>query len=315
MYSFSGIFWISTWFILNISLTILNKYIMVFNSFPFPLTISLSHMIITSILSLLSFNLITKEKIKPEFSQEKLMKLFLMSTLFLSSISLGNTSLKYVSVSFNQVIRATTPAITLFLSVIILKKKFTPSHYRSVFIVIIGVILSSFTEFDFHWIGFLLTLFVSFLSSLKSIITAKLLWDPNVGFHPLYFLFTISFFASIQLFIIIFLTGEAKLVFIHFLNVHNPFQIVFSLLLSSLIAFLLNFSNFMSTKTTSPLTVNIFGNLKQVFTIILSVLIFENKISFLNAFGSFCAILGCFWYSLIGKLNEKKLPTVEMKNY
>ncbi len=51
------------------------------------------------------------------------------------------------------------------------------------------------------------------------------------------------------------------------------------------VAFLLNLSNFFANKYTGPLTITVGGNLKQVVTIVLSIIIFRNPVSLLSAAG------------------------------
>jgi uncharacterized membrane protein len=64
-------------------------------------------------------------------------------------------------------------------------------------------------------------------------------------------------------------------------------------------AFFLNWCNFMTTQKTSALTVTVAGNVKHVTTIMFSIIIFNNPISFLNAVGTFVAVIGAAVYSYI----------------
>lgn len=89
--------------------------------------------------------------------------------------------------------------------------------------------------------------------------------------------------------------------------------VMLNLLANGLIAFLLNISNFITTKKTSALTITIAGNVKHVATIVASVIIFKNPISLLNGFGSFMAFIGAGWYSF-HDYNERKERAERLKS-
>jgi drug/metabolite transporter (DMT)-like permease len=103
---------------------------------------------------------------------------------------------------------------------------------------------------------------------------------------------------------------------------HNSLNCTLLVLVSSVIAYFLNLSNFKATHLTSPLTVTIVGCIKQITTIILSVLIVEKILTFFNIIGIIITTIGSFWYSYISppKPKEEKIPKVistsnETKSY
>lgn len=69
--------------------------------------------------------------------------------------------------------------------------------------------------------------------------------------------------------------------------------------LNAFAAFFLNVCNFFFTKLTSALTVTIVGNVKHVATIILSIVIFRNPVSLLNALGILITVAGAAAYSFV----------------
>jgi len=80
---------------------------------------------------------------------------------------------------------------------------------------------------------------------------------------------------------------------------------VIVLILSGIIAFLLNIFTFLVIKSTSPLTYTVAGNFKVVLSITISVAVFQNEITIFNAFGCAVAVVGVMWYNHI-KLQETK---------
>lgn len=64
-----------------------------------------------------------------------------------------------------------------------------------------------------------------------------------------------------------------------------------------MMAFMLNVANFNAVKEGGPLMMNVVGNVKQVVMIILSVVLFKNRMKFIGVIGSIICITGSFWYS------------------
>lgn len=76
-----------------------------------PVFLTLCHMMACATLGyLLSLSQFTP--IKPLKSKRQLWKICLLASIFCVTIVLGNLSLKYIPVSFNQAIGATTPFFT-----------------------------------------------------------------------------------------------------------------------------------------------------------------------------------------------------------
>ena len=74
-----------------------------------------------------------------------------------------------------------------------------------------------------------------------------------------------------------------------------------------IIAFLLIFAEVKLVKISSSLTMGMFGNLKEVVTITLSIMIFGDRVTFLNVTGLMIAVLGATWYRKY-KLSEASKP-------
>lgn len=145
-----------------------------------------------------------------QINEQGHVSIVLFSVLFCSNVMVGNIGLRYVSVSLVQVVRSIIPAITMVLSVLILKKTYSDKlYFISVFLVIVGVALASYGEMDFHLWGFMMVILVCFLSSLKSVMSNKFLVG-NLKFHPFDLLVRMSSLSLIQLLSFSFFTGELQ---------------------------------------------------------------------------------------------------------
>jgi len=134
------------------------------------------------------------------------------------------------------------------------------------------------------------------MSSCKSI-TASQFLVGELKFHPIELSYRMSLYAALQMFAMSFWFGELGQ--IHENQALSDSRLVGVLLINGLMAFLLNFSNFMFTRLTSPLTVNVSGSLKNVLTIIISILIFHTPVSLINGIGIITTVIATTFYNYV----------------
>jgi len=295
----SGYQWLLYWFGLNIGLTLMNKAFLSLWGFAFPVTLSCIHSACSVVCSWVAIKLMDIPLLTLNAKEQFLV--FLFSLLFSANIVVGNVSIRFVSVSLVQVVRSTIPGLTIILSMLILGKKYKSNYFYAIAFVVIGVAMASLGEVKFHMFGFIMTIIVCLLSSIKSVLSSKFLSGWN--FHPMEFLLYMSFHALYQMLLVGYLVGEHHKI----VNVWWPYQEKYKtqlfatmvLLGNGFMAFFLNFTNFMTTKKLSALTVTVGGNIKHVSTIVLSVILFHDPITVLNLLGTTIAIMGAAYYSYI----------------
>lgn len=290
--TYSGAFWLGCWFLLNIGLTIMNKALFEFSRFGFPLALSMVHMLFSAILSKGT----TKYMAIPTkvLSQKDEISVALFSVLFCANIMVGNLCLQYVSVSLVQVVRSVIPGITLILSMFFLGKRYDKVYFYTIGLVVLGVGMASYGEVNFSTKGFIFTILVCFLSSLKSVLSSKFLVG-NLKFHPFDLLYRMSTYAVVQLFLGVIIFEREDIM--EWWSTYGDWRFTVLLSFNGLMAFLLNWCNFMTTKMTSALTVTVAGNVKHITTIAFSIVIFNNPISLMNAAGTFITVIGAGYYS------------------
>ena len=76
-------------------------------------------------------------------------------------------------------------------------------------------------------------------------------------------------------------------------------NLVLVLFLSAIFAFCLNIASFSASRCSTPLTMTVAGNVKQVLTILLGVFLFNTRVGFTNAVGVIVTLSGTALYSKV----------------
>jgi len=191
-----------------------------------------------------------------------------------------------------QTIKTTVPLFTVAIQVFLMSKRFPYLVYVSLIPTIIGVMLASWTEPAFDIRGFWAAVFSAMVSACISVVTGVLL---SVKLDSIYLLYLMAPLCFSMLLPASILFGEMSDVIIWY---HQAgWGQLLLLCISGSLAFVLNVFNLLMIAYTSPLTSNIAGNLKSLFSITLSVLIFHNTITVLNAIGIIVAVGGVLLYN------------------
>jgi uncharacterized membrane protein len=159
---------------------------------------------------------------------------------------------------------------------------------------VLGVGFATCDEYKFTYMGFFLTVLGAVLASVKTIVTNRV-QVGRLKLNPLDLLFRMSPLAFIQCIFYAQVTGELDKVR-EFATDNMTIHLASGLLLNGVIAFALNIVSFTANKKTSALTMTVAGNVKQVLSIVLSVIIFDYAITSTNSFGIILTLIGGAWY-------------------
>jgi drug/metabolite transporter (DMT)-like permease len=135
-------------------------------------------MIACSIMSygLAASSLVTLQPVK---SRQQFYKIATLALIFCVTVVLGNVSLRFIPVSFNQALGATTPAFTALIAAIMLGHRESRAVYLSLIPVVVGIVIASGAEPMFNLIGFAAALTATAGRALKSVLQGIMLSDSS----------------------------------------------------------------------------------------------------------------------------------------
>ncbi|KAL3670547.1 hypothetical protein V7S43_004861 [Phytophthora oleae] len=299
------VFWLSMWFTQNIGVTFWNKKAL--GALRLPVTLTFVHMVCNTLGAFLYIHVYHGIERKPlKAGQKQLMVYF--SLIFVSNIITGNWSLGLVSISFNQVMRALVPAVVVVLSMLILGKSYSLKRKLSLVPVAFGVYLACTGDNSCTVLGFVITVVAIIFAGLKAVLSNKFL-SGDLKLHPVDLILHQAPLSAFWCLITMFLTGEVN-------TIMNNWEVVpsasFWFILTGIISFMLNVTSFMANKVTSPVTLCVCGNMKQVVVIVMSILINHDVITVQKAIGIVVVSIGGATYAYISTketMGQSTAPT------
>ncbi|KAE8711158.1 putative sugar phosphate/phosphate translocator [Hibiscus syriacus] len=287
------------WYSSNIGVLLLNKYLLSNYGFRFPIFLTM-----------------------PQF-----LKIATLSVVFCCSVVGGNVSLRYLPVSFNQAVGATTPFFTALFAYLMTFKREAWVTYGALVPVVAGVVIASgdavcnrylegkeesieknitfgveilqdcpFSgEPGFHWFGFIMCISATAARAFKSVLQGIVLSSEGEKLNSMNLLLYMSPIAVLVL-VPAALVMEPNVVEVTISLGRRHRYMWLLLLINSTLAYSANLSNFLVTKHTSALTLQVLGNAKGAVAVVISILLFRNPVTVIGIAGYTMTVLGVVAY-------------------
>jgi drug/metabolite transporter (DMT)-like permease len=298
-----------SWFVLNIAMGSSTKWLFIHGQicpdegvcvpYRFPLAITVVHMGFSWTMCRAHLY-IRGAKLGGLGFREQVDKIAPLAGCFALSVAMGNMSLKYIYPSFNQMLGATSPLITVFMAVVMQQKRYNASTWISMPVICGGLLVCSSKEVNFHALGAALALGAAVLRAVKSLIQGKLLTEKLDSVSLLYYMAPWSALLLSVLSLIAEGLEPISLLMLGFVGANGVGNVCFLLIVSGLNACLLNVSNFLVTSYTSAVTLQVLGNVKSCLSIAISVAIFRNELLWEQAIGVVTCLVGVWYYNKYG---------------
>ena len=332
----SATLWLILWTLNNIGITLLNKAAFSKVDFQYPYFLSAVHMFWNALGSHLIFwtvehrdgtnkkqqsnNYDTQQPPPPKehwivqllgnFHRQNLDRrgqrlIVAFSVIFSLNIAIGNVSLKHVSVNFNQVMRSLVAAITIAMGFAI-GKPTSLKRICAIVPVVIGVAMACFGDLSYTPLGFFYTMLAVCLAALKVVSSGEML-TGSLQLHPFDLLGHMAPLALMQCLILSVSTGEVSSILARWNTELSPIVDLYPfavVMLSGVLSFTFNISSLQANKLTSPLTLCIAGNVKQVLMIAMATVIFRVEITPLNGAGIIVVLVSSAWYSYVSIMEK-----------
>ncbi|GLT26607.1 hypothetical protein SLA2020_016620 [Shorea laevis] len=283
------------WYSSNIGVLLLNKFLLSNYGFRFPIFLTMCHMSACSLLSYISIVFMKVVPVQQLKSRRQFLKIATLSIVFCGSVVGGNISLRYLAVSFNQAVGATTPFFTALFAYLVSFKREAWVTYAALVPVVAGVVIASGGEPGFHWFGFIMCISATAARAFKSVLQGILLSSEGEKLNSMNLMLYMSPIAVIVLM-------PATLMMEHnvleeTLSLGRKHRYMWLLLfVNSTMAYSANLLNFLVTKHTSALTLQVLGNAKGAVAVVISILLFKNPVTFIGIAGYTMTVFGVVAY-------------------
>ncbi|KAF8046603.1 hypothetical protein N665_3590s0004 [Sinapis alba] len=263
-------------------------------NFPYPLGLTLLHMIFSSLLCFLLTKVLKIFKVEEGMTLEiYVTSVIPIGAMFAMTLWLGNTAYLYMSVSFAQMLKAIMPVAVFVLGVAAGLEMMSCRMLLIMSIISFGVLVASYGELNINWIGVVYQMGGVVGEALRLIFMEILVKRKGVKLNPISLMYYVSPCSAVCLFLPWIFLEKSKMEGNGPWNSHS-----LVLTLNSLCTFALNLSVFLVISHTSALTIRVAGVVKDWVVVLVSALLFaDTKLTVINLFGYAIAIAGVAAYN------------------
>ncbi len=287
---------IAAWYSSNIGVLLLNRYLLSNYGFRYPIFLTMCHITACALLSYVAIGWLKTVPTQATRSQPQFMKIAALSVIFCTSVVSGNSSPRFLPVSFNQAVGATTPFFTAVFAYFLTLRREDWLVYGALIPVITSVMIASGGEPSFHLYGFAMCIMATAARVFKSVVQGILLSSEGEKLNSMNLLLHMAPIAVVVL-VPATLLLEPNVAGITVASARKDVLMLLLLFVNSTMAYFVNLTNFLVTKHTSALNLQVLGNAKGAVAVVVSILLFRNPVSVVGMVGYCLTVFGVFLYS------------------
>jgi solute carrier family 35, member C2 len=238
-------------------------------------------------------------------------------------IGISNSALKYVTLSFYIMVKSSSPIFVLLCAFALGLEKPTLPLLSIMGVIGSGVLMTVWSDTKFNVLGFLIVLSAAILSGIRWSLTQIIIEDSDQADDSHKFshsgpLATILYLAPIGFTLLVGLSGVVEgfgTIFTsqHFSTLAETAKSFGIIGISGSLTFLLILSEYVVVHETSVLTFSVAGILKEIILIAISMLIFGDRLLFINYIGIIVSLSGIGSYNYLRYLKRKNQVSQDPK--
>lgn len=319
-----SIIYISGWYFFSLSISIYNKWM--FGSgldFKFPIIITSFHQLCLFILSslLLYFNpnlrpchnnssMIPVRNLKSFFNSLLmdfniyLRQIFPCSIASAGDIGLSNVSISMITLSLYTMLKTSSLMFVLIFGLLFKLEKFNWRLIVIVMIMTVSVVMMTdkpdeeLNQENNSSMGIIMVILASMLSGLRWSFTQILLKKNSYTPNSISTIFYVSPGMCLILFFLgLIIEGWGNFTSSQIWVTKGLFTTILLLIIPGILAFMMTLCEFKLLTVAQVITLSVAGIFKELLTIILSSIIFGDKLSFINVLGLLLTFADILWYN------------------
>lgn len=312
LWNWRSMTYLCLWYCFSFCTLFLNKYILSLLEGE-PSMLGAVQMLSTTVIGCLKMFIpccLYQHKSRTEYPPNFFMIMLFVGLMRFTTVVLGLVSLKNVAVSFAETVKSSAPIFTVIMSRLILGEYTGLWVNLSLFPVMAGLALCTATEISFNMLGFSAALSTNIMDCLQNVFSKKLLSGDTYKFSPP----ELQFFTSAAA-VIMLIPAWVFLLDIPVVG-KNGQRFIFSqdivllLLFDGSLFHLQSVTAYALMGRISPVTFSVASTVKHALSVWMSIIVFSNQISILNATGTVLVFIGVFFYNKARQIQRKSLQAM-----
>ncbi|KAI9852930.1 MAG: hypothetical protein M1838_003724 [Thelocarpon superellum] len=291
-------FYVIAWISLSSSVIVFNKWLLHTKNFDFPVILTTWHLAFATLMTQIlarTTTLLDGRKTVKMTGRVYLRAIVPIGFFFSMSLICGNVTYLYLSVSFIQMLKATTPVAVLLTSWGFGVSQPDMKVLVNVAFIVVGVMIASVGELKFVLVGFLFQVGGIVAEAVRLVMVGRLLSSAEYKMDPLVSLYYFAPVCAVMNLAVALFMEVPRLQLANIIDTG-----VWTLLANAMIAFCLNVSVVFLIGKTSVLVMTLCGVLKDILLVVASMLIWGDPVSPLQFFGYSIALGGMIYFKLGG---------------